>query len=91
MYNRTLRHPAVWTVSAPAQQSRIQALFTCCGFTNTSSPVPFVQDATCIDPATAQKLGGCATPFAKYANTVLDIVFTAVFGIAGEFEILIGP
>ena len=43
---------------------------------------PFVQDNTCTNSLVAASLQGCVTPFSNFANNYLDVVFTAVFGIA---------
>jgi hypothetical protein len=57
--------------------------FKCCGYLDLSTP-PYVQDTTCTNDAVAMMLGGCAAPFSAFANKLLDIVFTTMFGIVGK-------
>ena len=59
-------------------QSMLQYKFQCCGY---NDPTVFVRDTTCTSAAVAAQLGGCMSPFATYANSFLDIVFTTLFGI----------
>lgn len=62
--------------------------FDCCGYVNSTTP-PFVQDSTCQNILVAAQKGGCIAKFSSYANTYLDRVFTAAFGIVGIDMILV--
>lgn len=62
--------------------------FNCCGYTNATSP-PFVQDGTCLNPLVAAQKGGCIGKFSSFANSYLDKIFTAAFGIVGVDVILV--
>jgi hypothetical protein len=44
---------------------------------------PFVIDNICPDARTAANKMGCVGPFSSFANTYLDTIFTAAFGIVG--------
>jgi hypothetical protein len=56
--------------------------FNCCGYANSTSP-PFVTDTTCPSALVAAAQVGCVSPFSKYANNFLDVIFTGAFGIVG--------
>ena len=56
--------------------------FSCCGFTNSTSPA-FVTDLTCPSPASSALMRGCASPLVSFGNHKVDTVFTAVFGMVG--------
>ncbi|PHH60178.1 hypothetical protein CDD82_2333 [Ophiocordyceps australis] len=66
----------------------IQTSFECCGYFNSSSPA-FVTDSTCPSPAAAALLRGCSSAISTFANTLIDTVFTALFGMTGIAAILI--
>jgi len=66
----------------PAIQSLVQSMFECCGYFNSTSPA-FVTDATCTSPAGAALLRGCSTYMSSYANSYINQLFTAVFGVVG--------
>jgi len=68
-----------WGELPTQSQSQLQQAFNCCGYLNPANP-PFITDNVCTDQQTAQKLGGCVTPFSNFANSFLDVVFTAMFG-----------
>lgn len=67
----------IWKAQSDAVLSMLQERFKCCGYDN---PALFIRDATCSSAATAARLGGCMTPFARFANQFLDVVFTTFFG-----------
>lgn len=73
---------ATWNLQPLTSQSLLQQELDCCGYFNSTSP-PFVTDATCPNAAAAALKKGCVTPFSSVANTFLDLVFTAAFGIVG--------
>ncbi|KAF2257410.1 hypothetical protein BU26DRAFT_43297 [Trematosphaeria pertusa] len=73
---------SLWAKEAPLMQSLLQQKFNCCGYFNSTSP-PFVMDSTCLSSLVAAQKGGCIAPFSTFANTYLDQIFTAAFGIVG--------
>ena len=58
--------------------------FKCCGYLKN----PFVQDTLCTSAFEAAQLGNCVGPFSNFANGFLDLVFTAIFGLAGTCKSL---
>ncbi|KKY14992.1 putative tetraspanin [Phaeomoniella chlamydospora] len=70
----------LWSKQSDNIQSLLQQRFSCCGYTNFTTP-PFIQDSTCTNALVAANLGGCIGPFSSFANPYMDIIFTAVFGI----------
>ncbi|KIW09443.1 uncharacterized protein PV09_00327 [Verruconis gallopava] len=78
----------VWGNQSTQVQSLLQQRFQCCGYLNSMSP-PFIVDSVCPDAATASQKQGCAKPFASFANTYLDLIFTAAFGIVGVDVLLL--
>jgi hypothetical protein len=44
---------------------------------------PFIVDSTCPNSLIASQKQGCVGPFSSFANSYLDLVFTAAFGIVG--------
>jgi len=72
----------IWNVQPATTQSLLQQQFNCCGYANSTSP-PFVTDSACPNALAAAAQVGCVTPFSKYANLFLDVVFTGAFGIVG--------
>ena len=54
--------------------------FNCCGYMN----IPFHQGAACADAIAAAKKSNCVGPISNFANSFLDVVFTAMFGIVGR-------
>ena len=55
---------------------------------NATSP-PFQVDTTCLNNLVAAQKGGCIVPFSSFANSYLDLIFTAAFGIVGVDAIVI--
>ncbi|CAI9626755.1 tetraspanin [Alternaria burnsii] len=78
----------LWGRETPLIQSLLQQKFDCCGYVNSTTP-PFVQDSTCQNTLVAAQKGGCIGKFSSFANTYLDRVFTAAFGIVGIDMILV--
>jgi len=72
----------VFSKSPDTTKSLLQQSLDCCGYNNSTSP-PFVVDATCPNAAIAAATVGCITPFTKFANNFLDLIFTGAFGIVG--------
>ena len=62
----------------------MSAQFECCGYLDAQTP-PFIKDKTCPNVLAAARIGPCIGPFSSFANNLLDIVFTAMFGLVGEF------
>jgi hypothetical protein len=50
---------------------------------------PFVVNSACPDAKTASAMIGCVGPFSSFANTYLDLIFTAAFGIVGVDVLLL--
>jgi len=71
-----------WNLQPLTSQSLLQQELNCCGYFNSTSP-PFVTDSTCTDAAAAALKKGCVGPFSSFANTFLDLIFTALFGSVG--------
>jgi hypothetical protein len=46
-------------------------------------------DNTCINSLVAAQKGGCIAKFSSFANSYLDLIFTAAFGIVGVDVILV--
>jgi hypothetical protein len=63
-------------------ESDCNCQFDCCGYHNSTSP-PFVTDGTCPTALIAEGKQGCVGPFSNFANQLLDLIFTAAFGIVG--------
>ncbi|CAO2651153.1 Nn.00g094500.m01.CDS01 [Neocucurbitaria sp. VM-36] len=78
----------LWGRETPLIQSLLQQKFDCCGYVNATTP-PFVQDSTCLNTLVAAQKGGCIGKFSTFANTYLDQIFTAAFGIVGIDFILV--
>lgn len=70
----------LWALQSPQMQTTLQQEFNCCGYLNSTSPL-FQVDAVCPNTAAAALKPGCVGPFSAFANNLLDLVFTAVFGI----------
>ncbi|KAL8788522.1 MAG: hypothetical protein Q9195_007261 [Heterodermia aff. obscurata] len=68
-----------WGQQSQLSQSLIQQKFKCCGYLSN----PFVQDKICTSAFVAAQLGNCVGPFSNFANSFLDLIFTAIFGLAG--------
>lgn len=62
--------------------------FECCGYFNATSP-QFIQDGFCKNDLVAAQQDGCIGPFSNFANSYLDVIFTAAFGMVGVDVILI--
>jgi hypothetical protein len=68
----------IWNGQPAQTQIMLQQHFQCCGYSN---PTLFTKDdTTCVNAATAARLGPCETPFGVFANRFLDVVFTTFFG-----------
>lgn len=78
----------LWAAQPASTQSLLQQTFKCCGYTNATSP-PFIQDSVCTNALVAANLEGCVSPFSKFANQYLDIIFTGVFGIVAIDAMLV--
>jgi hypothetical protein len=61
-------------------QSLLQQKFQCCGYINSTTP-PFIQDLVCSNSLVATQKAGCIGPFSNFANSYLDKIFTALFGV----------
>jgi len=70
----------LWALQTPQEQTLLQQEFNCCGYLNSTSPL-FQVDMVCPNAAAASLKPGCVGPFSAFANSFLDVVFTAVFGI----------
>ena len=57
----------------------IMGQFSCCGYYDANTP-PFVTDSTCPNVLAAARIGPCVGPFSAFANNLLDIIFTTLFG-----------
>lgn len=64
---------------SPRSQSLIQQKFQCCGYLN----IPFTPDSVCTSAFVAAQKVNCVGPFSNYANSFLDRIFTALFGLVG--------
>lgn len=78
----------LWGEQPDEVQSLLQQKFSCCGYTNSTSP-PFVTDDICPTAAVAAIREGCVGPFSKYSENFLNLVFTGAFGIVGLDMILL--
>ena len=76
----------VWEALPASSQSLLQQEFSCCGYTNSTSP-PFVVDSTCPNALVAASTVGCVGPFSSFGNNFLDLIFTGAFGIVGTCHI----
>lgn len=72
----------VYAALPSASQSLIQQSLDCCGYESSTSPM-FVTDSVCTSASVAAMKGGCISPFSSKANVILDVIFTAAFGIVG--------
>ncbi|KAL8826093.1 MAG: hypothetical protein Q9191_004010 [Dirinaria sp. TL-2023a] len=63
----------------PLAQSLIQQKFHCCGYLNNQ----FTQDNVCTSAFVAAQKANCVGPLSNFANSFLDLIFTAMFGIVG--------
>ncbi|WEW56752.1 hypothetical protein PRK78_002203 [Emydomyces testavorans] len=77
-----------WGQQTPQVQSLLQQRFNCCGYLNSTSP-PFQVDSTCPTDLDAAQKPGCVGPFSNFANSFLDMIFTADFGIVAIDAILL--
>ncbi len=50
---------------------------------------PFVIDSVCPNSNAASQTMGCVGPFSSFANSYLDLIFTAAFGIVGVDVLLL--
>lgn len=86
---QTRRHLSdIWGRESPLTQSLLQQKFNCCGYFNSTTP-PFIQDGTCSSSLVAAQKGGCIGKFSSFANSYLDKIFTALFGIVGMDVLLV--
>ena len=74
-----LQQKVVLTVWQPFKTILIFGQFQCCGYLSNN----FVVDATCPNAFIAAQTRGCVGPFSNFANSFLDLIFTAMFGIVG--------
>jgi len=72
----------MWGKQTPDMQSMLQQKFDCCGYLNWTYP-PYVSDSVCTSDIVASTKEGCVTPFSRYAERWLNVLFTAAFGIVG--------
>ncbi|EAS30338.3 tetraspanin [Coccidioides immitis RS] len=77
-----------WGNETPEVQSLLQQRFNCCGYLNSTSP-PFQVDKTCPTDLDAAQKPGCVGPFSNFANSFLDVIFTADFGIVAIDALLL--
>ena len=78
----TYTYPPIHIIGKRANSAMI-IQFDCCGYLNSTFP-PFQVDETCPTPLIAAQKQGCVGPFSDHANSYLDLIFTADFGIVGE-------
>ncbi|PGH26402.1 hypothetical protein AJ80_01900 [Polytolypa hystricis UAMH7299] len=78
----------MWGQQTPEIQSMLQMKFNCCGYLNSTSP-PFQVDPTCPTSLVAAQKEGCVGPFSNHANSYLDVIFTADFGVVAIDTILL--
>ncbi|CAK7567252.1 MAG: hypothetical protein SEPTF4163_005214 [Sporothrix epigloea] len=78
----------VWSAQTAQVQDLVQTAFGCCGYFNSTSPA-FVTDSTCVSPAAAALVRGCAAPISSFSNVFVDDIFTGVFGMVGICALLI--
>jgi hypothetical protein len=78
----------IWGQQPSDIQGLLQQRFNCCGYMDSMTP-PFIVDNTCPDSFTASQKMGCVGPFSTFANTYLDLIFTAAFGIVGVDVLLL--
>jgi len=78
----------IWGTQPYTVQSLLQTKFQCCGYKDYKTP-PFVLDSTCPSTAEAAKSMGCIGPFSVFAQTYLNLIFTAAFGIVGLDMVLV--
>ncbi|KLU83207.1 tetraspanin [Magnaporthiopsis poae ATCC 64411] len=78
----------VWSSQPAAVQALMEAKFKCCGYFNSTSPA-FVTNSVCPSPAAAALMRGCAAPLTSFANTFVDNIFTAVYGMCGIDGLLV--
>ena len=69
-------------------KSNFWTQFNCCGYLNSTSP-PFQTDTACPTALVAAQRSGCVSPFSSFANSYLDLIFTAVFGVVGVDMLLV--
>ncbi|EEP79662.1 predicted protein [Uncinocarpus reesii 1704] len=77
-----------WGNETPEVQSLLQQRFNCCGYLNSTSP-PYQVDSTCPTDLDAAQKQGCVGPFSNFANSFLDVIFTADFGIVAIDAVLL--
>jgi hypothetical protein len=73
---------SLWGEESSEIQSLLQQRFNCCGYLDSSTP-PFITDNTCPNSLSASQKMGCVGPFSSFANSWLDLIFTAAFGMVG--------
>ena len=69
----------------PHFQSLVQQKYQCCGYLN----IPFTPDSVCTSAFVAAQKVNCVGPFSNYANSFLDRIFTALFGLVGLDVVLL--
>ncbi|KAI9804978.1 MAG: phospholipid scramblase 1 [Piccolia ochrophora] len=70
----------MWGEHSAVTQSLLQQRFDCCGYLDAATP-PFQKDSVCPNALVAAQKLGCVGAFSDFANTYLNRVFTASFGI----------
>lgn len=78
----------IWVNESEPVIKLLQQKFQCCGY-SASTPGQFLVDQTCVDNITAANLGPCIGKFAGFANSYLDLIFTACFGMVGIDVVLV--
>jgi hypothetical protein len=79
---------AIWTKQPEPVIKLLQSKFDCCGYAS-SLPDRFLLDATCTNNTIAAVKGPCIGKFSNFANSYLDLIFTACFGVVGIDVILV--
>ncbi|MCJ1336674.1 phospholipid scramblase 1 [Bachmanniomyces sp. S44760] len=70
----------MWARETPEMQSLLQQRFGCCGYLNSTAP-SFATDSICPNSVIAAQKPGCVGSFSNFANSFLDLLFTAMFGL----------
>ncbi|KAI1815383.1 tetraspanin [Poronia punctata] len=76
----------IWRGVGDGLQVRMQDGFKCCGYNEIAFQL---SPTTCPSPAAASSMPSCAGPISRFANTSINSVFTAMFGIVGVDALLI--
>lgn len=73
---------SLWQAQSKLSAGLLQDRFTCCGYLNSTSP-GFVQSVACPNADIAASRVGCAVPFDAFADSLLNKMFTSLFGLSG--------